>query len=240
MTSKVSSVLAAIDFLEDKALARSVAEPNVLTLSGEPATVVGVMPAGIEFPIFEELWQPLRLDVAAVEFRAGLASAELQKLVEQLCRARREAFRGEELAAAVAGVAAVCAACERSNLETVVAVAVLAFVIVSGPVAKRDPQAQVEEAVVLVRVVAGDTWVEHHLHGIDLLEQEVRDGLEFTITRWPEREVDPEEYFAMQGRFRPLLADETAMAEVRTNLDRQWDTLVSKHRASHPEPTPVT
>ena len=44
---KASSVIAAIDFLEDQALARSVAEPNVLTLSGEPATVV----VGGEVPI---------------------------------------------------------------------------------------------------------------------------------------------------------------------------------------------
>ncbi len=44
---KVSSVVAAIDYLEDKALARSVAEPNVLVLSGEPATVV----VGGEVPI---------------------------------------------------------------------------------------------------------------------------------------------------------------------------------------------
>ncbi len=44
---QATSVVAAIDFLEDKALARSVAEPNVLTLSGEPATVV----VGGEVPI---------------------------------------------------------------------------------------------------------------------------------------------------------------------------------------------
>ncbi len=44
---KVTSVVAAIDFLEDKALARSVAEPNILTLSGESATVV----VGGEVPI---------------------------------------------------------------------------------------------------------------------------------------------------------------------------------------------
>ena len=42
-----TSVLAAIDFLEDKALARSVAEPNILTLTGEPATVV----VGGEVPV---------------------------------------------------------------------------------------------------------------------------------------------------------------------------------------------
>ncbi len=42
-----TSILTAIDFLEDKALARSVAEPNILTLTGEPATVV----VGGEVPV---------------------------------------------------------------------------------------------------------------------------------------------------------------------------------------------
>ncbi len=42
-----TSVLAAIDFLEDKALARSVAEPNILTLTGESASVV----VGGEVPV---------------------------------------------------------------------------------------------------------------------------------------------------------------------------------------------
>ncbi|MFH2072236.1 MAG: thiamine pyrophosphate-dependent enzyme [Actinomycetota bacterium] len=65
---------------------------------------------------------------------------------------------------------------------------------------------------------------------------EVRDGLDFTITRWPEDEVEPEAYFGMQGRFRPLLKDPVALGEVRATIDRQWDTLVAKHRATHPEP----
>ncbi|MCB2223621.1 MAG: pyruvate synthase subunit beta [Actinobacteria bacterium] len=65
---------------------------------------------------------------------------------------------------------------------------------------------------------------------------EVRDGLDVTITRWPEHEVDPEAYFAMQGRFRPLLDDPEELARVRRLIDRQWETLVARHREHHPEP----
>jgi len=65
---------------------------------------------------------------------------------------------------------------------------------------------------------------------------EVRDGLEFTITRWPEHDLAPEDYFGMQGRFRPLLEDRAVLDQVRGLIDHQWETLVSKHRAAHPEP----
>ncbi|MCJ7726949.1 MAG: hypothetical protein MUP76_11265, partial [Acidimicrobiia bacterium] len=65
---------------------------------------------------------------------------------------------------------------------------------------------------------------------------EVRDGLEFTITRWPEHDLEPEAYFGMQGRFRPLMEDAALLDRVRGLIDRQWDTLVAKHRANHPEP----
>jgi len=44
---------------------------RTVLLGGEPTTVIGVMPAGFGFPISEELWLPLRLDVAAIERGTG-------------------------------------------------------------------------------------------------------------------------------------------------------------------------
>lgn len=38
---------------------------RTIDLNGGPATVVGVMPAGFGFPIAEQFWRPLRLDLAA-------------------------------------------------------------------------------------------------------------------------------------------------------------------------------
>ena len=64
---------------------------------------------------------------------------------------------------------------------------------------------------------------------------EIRDGLEVTVTRFPEREVDPADYFAMQGRFRPLLDDPATLQAVRDEVDRRWRWLVERHRAAHPE-----
>lgn len=64
---------------------------------------------------------------------------------------------------------------------------------------------------------------------------EIRDGLDFTITRFPDREVDPADYFGMQGRFRPLLADPAVLESVRAEVDRRWDWLMDRHRAAHPE-----
>ncbi len=40
---------------------------RTIRLDGQPATVIGVMPPGFEFPLFEDLWQPLRLDVSELE-----------------------------------------------------------------------------------------------------------------------------------------------------------------------------
>jgi len=69
---------------------------------------------------------------------------------------------------------------------------------------------------------------------------EIRDGLDFTITRWPEHEMEPEDYFGMQGRFRPLLRDPETLTQVRGLIDQQWGTLVTKHRAANPEEAPRT
>jgi pyruvate/2-oxoacid:ferredoxin oxidoreductase beta subunit len=68
---------------------------------------------------------------------------------------------------------------------------------------------------------------------------EVRDGLDVTITRWPEHAVPPEDYFGMQGRFRPLLGDDRELTRVKELIERQWETLVARHRAAHPEPAPA-
>jgi len=64
---------------------------------------------------------------------------------------------------------------------------------------------------------------------------EVRDGLDLTITHWPEQEVEPETYFEMQGRFRPLLKDAEGLAGVRRATDQQWESLLARHRASQPD-----
>ena len=64
---------------------------------------------------------------------------------------------------------------------------------------------------------------------------EVRDGLELTITHWPEQEIEPEAYFEMQGRFRPLLKDAESLAGVRRTTEQQWQMLLARHLSSHPE-----
>ncbi|MEE8521506.1 MAG: ABC transporter permease [Gemmatimonadota bacterium] len=40
---------------------------RTVRVNGEPATVIGVMPEGFEFPIAEEVWVPLRLDPLELE-----------------------------------------------------------------------------------------------------------------------------------------------------------------------------
>ena len=44
---------------------------RVVRLNGEVAEVIGVMPPDIEYPIFEDLWQPSRLDPDSVERGGG-------------------------------------------------------------------------------------------------------------------------------------------------------------------------
>ena len=83
---------------------RFAADPNIVgttaRVNGETATVIGVMPEGFGFPIFEDLWVPLRFDPAAVprgrgidvivwgylneEVSAGTATSELQRIARDL------------------------------------------------------------------------------------------------------------------------------------------------------------
>jgi pyruvate/2-oxoacid:ferredoxin oxidoreductase beta subunit len=65
---------------------------------------------------------------------------------------------------------------------------------------------------------------------------EIHDGRRLTITRFPDRSVDPADYFGMQGRFRPLLDDPAGLESVREEVARRWEWLVERHRSSHPEP----
>lgn len=64
---------------------------------------------------------------------------------------------------------------------------------------------------------------------------EIRDGLDVTINHWPDGSVTPEDYFGMQGRFRPLLADQETLGSVKRVVDQQWESLVERHRAHHGE-----
>jgi hypothetical protein len=38
-----------------------------------------------------------------------------------------------------------------------------------------------------------------------------------------------EEYFALQGRFAPLLADEAMLQMVRAEVNERWDELAAQH-----------
>jgi pyruvate ferredoxin oxidoreductase beta subunit/2-oxoisovalerate ferredoxin oxidoreductase beta subunit len=64
---------------------------------------------------------------------------------------------------------------------------------------------------------------------------EVRNGLDFTVNQWPDGSIAPEDYFAMQGRFKPLLENAEVLGAVKAIIDQQWDTLVERHRQHHGE-----
>lgn len=81
---------------------------RTLRLNGEPAEIIGVMPAGLGFPMNHQLWTPLRLDALRPEWnpaslsvfgvlRAGVpirvASEELNDLDLQRSRTAAEPFR---------------------------------------------------------------------------------------------------------------------------------------------------
>jgi pyruvate/2-oxoacid:ferredoxin oxidoreductase beta subunit len=62
---------------------------------------------------------------------------------------------------------------------------------------------------------------------------EVIGGSDYTINCFPSGEVVPEDYFALQDRFRPLLRDAAGLAEVKQAIRRRWETLDRRHRRSH-------
>ncbi len=62
---------------------------------------------------------------------------------------------------------------------------------------------------------------------------EVRNGREYTITHWPD-DLPLEDYFSLQGRFKPLLGNDEMLELVRGNVEERWQTLVARHEASHP------
>ena len=70
---------------------------------------------------------------------------------------------------------------------------------------------------------------------------EIRDGRDYVITLWPEQELAIEDYFELQGRFSPLLADDEMLKVVKHNVKERWWALVERHQQSlrktpdHPE-----
>jgi pyruvate/2-oxoacid:ferredoxin oxidoreductase beta subunit len=60
---------------------------------------------------------------------------------------------------------------------------------------------------------------------------EVRNGRDTRITVWPEPEIPVEDYFALQGRFVPLLRDEAMLQRVRAEVGERWEELVARHQA---------
>jgi len=62
---------------------------------------------------------------------------------------------------------------------------------------------------------------------------EVRNGKETTITHRPEPEIPIEDYFSMQGRFKPLMRDERMLAHVKGHVAERWEALVERHERSH-------
>ncbi len=63
---------------------------------------------------------------------------------------------------------------------------------------------------------------------------EVEDGERYTINYWPEEPpVPPEEYFKLQGRFRPLFAEPERLEYVKGFIDHTWEELVRKHKITH-------
>ena len=71
---------------------------------------------------------------------------------------------------------------------------------------------------------------------------EIEGGLSYTVNLWPGEEVAVEDYFRMQGRFRPLFDEPGLLERVKAHIDGQWATLVRRHERTHPagrtEPVP--
>jgi len=64
---------------------------------------------------------------------------------------------------------------------------------------------------------------------------EIEDGLAYTMSLWPSADVAPEDYFRIQGRFRPLFEDPARLERIKGFVDQQWETLVRRHRRTHPD-----
>lgn len=58
---------------------------------------------------------------------------------------------------------------------------------------------------------------------------EIEDGEHYTINYWPDEEVAPEEYFKLQGRFKPLFSDPERLEHVKKFIAHKWNILVQKH-----------
>ena len=67
---------------------------------------------------------------------------------------------------------------------------------------------------------------------------EIEDGERLTMSYWPEPELDPEVYFKLQGRFRPLFEVPERLAAVKRFIAANWEGLVRKHERAHPAEKP--
>jgi len=63
---------------------------------------------------------------------------------------------------------------------------------------------------------------------------EIEGGLSYTVNLWPGEEVSVEDYFGMQGRFRPLFEDPALLERIKGYVEEQWATLVRRHERTHP------
>jgi pyruvate/2-oxoacid:ferredoxin oxidoreductase beta subunit len=62
---------------------------------------------------------------------------------------------------------------------------------------------------------------------------EVEHGEEYNITVWPREKVPVEEYLRLQGRFAHLQPQH--YEQIQENVDREWERVVAKARASGQE-----
>jgi len=63
---------------------------------------------------------------------------------------------------------------------------------------------------------------------------EVEGGLSYTVNLWPGEEVSLEDYFGMQGRFRPLFEEPGRLERIKAQIEEQWEMLVRRHQRTHP------
>jgi len=62
---------------------------------------------------------------------------------------------------------------------------------------------------------------------------EIENGEKYTINVWPKERVPVEEYLGLQGRFAHLKPED--IQTIQENVDREWEKLVAKARASGQE-----